>query len=403
MRIAIISSIYNSSEGGAVGIAVKQAQELRKRGYDVFVLAGTLKGDLGWQEEKGIKIYKVRVKNYRYFIRSYSCIFNWRLQKEFKKFLDEVKPDIVHSHNLFPYLPFSFLKIAKKKARKVFFTAHDVMTFSQFKLAHFVNKEWNLSNIEKVNYKVPLGKQIKQNKKAFNPFRNIVIRYYLKYVNKILAVGEELKEVLERNKIKNVEVVHNGVDVEVWQADKDEVQRLRKKFNLENKKVILFAGRISALKGSKKIAEAMKLVIEKIPEVVLLVLDSKERSSLDLLKENLILAGSVARSEMKNYYAVSKVVVVPSVCFDSFPTVNLEAMACHKPVIATLFGGSREVIENKKTGFIVNPVNVDDLANKIIYLLENSKIAETMGEKGYEIVKQRFNVDDWINKILSFY
>jgi glycosyltransferase involved in cell wall biosynthesis len=170
---------------------------------------------------------------------------------------------------------------------------------------------------------------------------------------------------------------------------------------LVNKKVILFAGRLSGYKGTEQIMSALEQVIKKVPEAVLLVLDSKNNYHSE--NQAVILAGAVPRNKMKYYYSICDVVVVPSICFDSFPTVNLEAMACHKPVVATIFGGSRELVEDKKTGYLINPLNTDELADKIIYLFNNPDLARTMGESGYQKVKSEFNQGKWIKEILKWY
>ncbi len=124
--------------------------------------------------------------------------------------------------------------------------------------------------------------------------------------------------------------------------------------------------------------DVMAKVIKEVPETILLVLGDRN-SFVDELEElilncklenNIIFTGYIDRSNMKNYYALANIVVVPSVCFDSFPTVNLEAMSCKKPVITSCFGGGREAVVNEKTGFIINPMNIDIFSNKIIYILK---------------------------------
>ena len=57
--------------------------------------------------------------------------------------------------------------------------------------------------------------------------------------------------------------------------------------------------------------------------------------------------------------------MTPSICFDTFGLVSLEAMEMKKPVVATSFGGSKEVIEDGVTGFIENPFDVAAYADKI--------------------------------------
>ncbi|MBT4277279.1 glycosyltransferase family 4 protein [Candidatus Falkowbacteria bacterium] len=411
MKIVLVSIFFSKDRGGGSGIAYQQAVELQKRGHDVFVFTGTFDSDLGWQEESSIKIYKIKNKNYRYITRSYLCLYNFRVQKKFKKFLKEVNPDVVHFHNLYFHFPFSLMKIAKDYTNKVFFTAHDVMTFFSFKLNHFVTKKYNLQNINNINYKISLKDQIKKGKKSFNPFRNFFIRHYLSYLKKIFSVSDELKKSLEQNKIKNIKVINNGIDISKWSADMEEVERIRANKNLLNKKIILFAGRLSGLKGGEVVIKSMKEVAKDIPSAVLFVLGDKNDYTEKMknfikeagLESNIILNGGVPRTEMKFYYALTDIIIVPSVYLDPFPTINLEAMACGKPVVATIFGGSKDAIKDEENGYVVNPLNIDLISKKIIYLLKNPTKAEGMGKAGLDRVKEEFSSEKWINKILKFY
>ncbi|MDO8548061.1 MAG: glycosyltransferase family 4 protein, partial [bacterium] len=97
------------------------------------------------------------------------------------------------------------------------------------------------------------------------------------------------------------------------------------------------------------------------------------------------------------------VVVVPSIILDSFPTVNLDAMASKKPVVATCFGGSPEAVEDGVTGFIVNPLNIENLAQKILFLLEHREEARAMGERGYERVKKHFTLAHMLKAYCAYY
>jgi glycosyltransferase involved in cell wall biosynthesis len=411
MIVSIISNTFSKNEGGAAGIAYQQAVELQKRGHDVFIFSGTMDKDLGWQEEGGIKIYKIKNKEYRHITRSYLCLYNLRVQREFRRFLDKVKPGVVHFHNLYYHLPFSLIKIAKKYSDKVFFTTHDVMTFSPNKLNHFVNENYNLDNINNIKYKLSRQKQIKRSGKAYNPFRNFFIKQNLFLIKKIFSVSEELRRALGQNTIKNIQTINNGININDWIFDREKVEEIKKQKNLLNKKIILFAGRLSSLKGGEVIVRVMKKVTEDVPNAVLFVLGDKNDYVRNLekfikkegLENNIILNGGVPRTEMKFYYGLSDIVVIPSIYLDPFPTISLEAMACKKPVVATVFGGSREAIKDGLNGYVVNPLNIDLMSEKIIYLLKNPAIAEEMGKAGFKRVKEKFSTEEWIDKMLSFY
>jgi len=78
-------------------------------------------------------------------------------------------------------------------------------------------------------------------------------------------------------------------------------------------------------------------------------------------------------------------------------------MACKKPVVATCFGGSCEVVIDGKTGYIVNPFNTKEMADKVIDLLKNPEKARQFGEAGYERVKNEFNLEKMVNNYLARY
>jgi len=81
----------------------------------------------------------------------------------------------------------------------------------------------------------------------------------------------------------------------------------------------------------------------------------------------------------------------------------LEAMACQKPVVATCYGGSPEIVQDNITGFIVNPLDEELMAKKIIDLLKNSEKAKQFGEAGYERIKKHFNLESQIAQTIHWY
>ena len=155
----------------------------------------------------------------------------------------------------------------------------------------------------------------------------------------------------------------------------------------------------------------MKNVVKAEPDAILLLagrIDGEMKEILDFaaglgIDKNIITAGWLSGEELKAAYHAADAVAVPSICFDSFPTMILEAMACKKPVIATSFGGSREMVLDGETGYIVNPFDTENMAGKIADLLRNPEKALTFGEAGYERVKNEFNLEKTTNNYLDWF
>jgi len=404
MKILLVLNVFWKQYGGAFGVVLNQALQLRQRGFDVFIFTTAEKKEEkeGWSEEDKIKIYRTRIKTPGYFLRNYLSLINFKRNREFKKILDIVRPDIVHFHALYYHLPLSLLKIAKKRKSKVFLTTHDVMLIHYGKL---------MPRGEKDIYKISFFEKVKEASRTYNPLKKILVNYYLKYVDKIFAVSSALKNLLEKNGIKNIEIIHNGIDVHYWQADAESMDKFCRKFSLYNKKIIFFGGRLSWAKGGEQLLKSLSKIKKEINNFVLLVAGEKndyvknlEKVSKVLeLEKNIIFTGNLIGDELKTAYFCSNLVVVPSLCFDSFPTTNLEAMACKKPVVATIFGGSREVVIDNETGYLINPNNIDPMAEKILDLLKNPQKAKLFGEAGYQRVKSHFSLSKQIEEILKYY
>ena len=409
MRILILSDSY-ATGGGAAQIARLMAKGLQNRGHDILVVASVQdRTSAGFKIIDGIEFYKIYT-NYNLFWRAYRGLYNPPAIKEIKKIINNFKPDVVQAHNIHSYISYHILKIAKKSGAKVFLTAHDVQLFHYGKLVEFINPE-DLTVPKNFDYKISAWKQMKRYSKTYNPLRNIIIRHYLKYVDKIFAVSNALKEALSQNGITNIAVIHNGIDVDEWQIDKNNTEEFKKKYGFVGKKIILFGGRLSETKGGSEIILAMERITKEVPDACLMVMgeiDGYAKKMIDLaaglgIQDKLIFTGWLTGDLLKSAFNACDIVTVPSVCFDSFPTINLEAMACHKPVIATCFGGSREAILDGETGYIVNPYDTCKLSSKIIFLLKNPSEVSRFGENGYERVKTEFSLDKMISNYLSFY
>ncbi|OGZ03481.1 MAG: hypothetical protein A2604_00715, partial [Candidatus Liptonbacteria bacterium RIFOXYD1_FULL_36_11] len=396
-------------EGGAGVIACNIAKGLFKKGEDILVFTTTKeKNEEGKSVYDGLKIVKV-FSDYNERWRAYVSIYNYPVLKKLKEIITEFKPDIVHAHNIHIGISYGALKIAKKSKAKVFITMHDVMSFSYGKLR---TKRYLETAVEgRPDCKVSFWDNLKMAKKRFNPFRNFLIRRYLKYADKIFAVSGALRDALKNNGIVGAEVIYNGIEVKNWEIDKNSVINFKRKFNLEDKKIILFGGRLSEGKGLKKIILAAEEMVKKNPELILLIIGKKELALEQMeklleqksLTNKVIFTGWISGQDLKAAYWSSDIVCVPSLYLDPFPTINLEAMACRKPVVATCFGGSKEVVENGETGFIINPNKVSDIAEKIMELLENQEKAKEMGEIGFRRVLEKFSLDNQIEKLMIWY
>ena len=408
MRILFLQDKFPpENQGGAGRVAFDLAYCMQKLGHQIYIITTVQSKDVvSSVDYNGLKIFKIYA-NYHGRWRSYLSLYNPQTINQVEKIVKQINPDIIHCHNIHYYLSYHCLKVVRKYCNKVFLTAHDAMLFHYGKLVEFIDKD-NLEIPLKFNYKISFLKQIKRFKKRYNPFRNIIIKKYLKYVNKIFAVSYTLKDALNQNGIKNVDVIYNGININDWQEDINKVKKFKKKYNLKNKNIIFFGGRLNHWKGGSEIIQAMEKVILKIPETILLIAGKKNEYTFEMLKLakkkniSVIITGWLEKEEIKFAYYSSDLVVTPSICLDTFNLVNLEAMACKKPVITTCFGGAIEVVINNKTGYVINPLNINMMSEKMIYLLENKEKAKKLGEEGYNRAKE-FSLLKQAEKYLKYF
>jgi len=387
MKILILQDDFPPYENGGAGVMAHLiAKSLVAQGQEVFVITTVQKKELvGTFQEGGMTIRRI-YSNYHERWRSYRSLYNWQTISEIKRILHEVQPDIVHAHNIHYHLSYHSLKIAKKYTDKVFITTHDIMPFYQGTFTEFIKTG---------TYKVTWPLLFKAFRKRFNPFHNMLVRYYLSFTQKIIAVSNELKNALEQNNIKNIVVIHNGVEV--------------REASYQNSFKVLFQGRLSGAKGGAIVLNVMEQVIKEIPQAKLLVVGKKDAYAERMLKkandmgiaENIVFTGWL--SDMQQAYIQAAVVVVPSVCFDSFPNGNLEAFANKRPVIATCFGGSKEIVQDGVNGYIVNPFEIDVFSQKLIDLLKNPEKAKQFGENGFALVKKEFSLERMVRDYLALF
>ena len=168
---------------------------------------------------------------------------------------------------------------------------------------------------------------------------------------------------------------------------------------------LLFVGRLVEKKGLHYLIHAMPLILKRHPQATLLIAgDGPEK--INLMKEcenlgingNVRFLGAVKNELLPALYQTSGVLVFPSVIADDgdregFGLVLVEALGCECPVIVTDLPAMQDIIEDGKTGLVVPQKNIRKLAEKVILLLDDQKLRESLGREGRRHVLRNF---DWM-------
>lgn len=400
MKILLAIDEYDkTAEGGSNLVASRLVNQLSKQD-EVAILTSHREGKEYRKLAGKPVVYSLRI-NYLSRFRAWLSLYNPLVAPGIEKALKDFKPDVVHVHTIHMYLTYDLLRIAQKFTKKVIFTGHDVMPVFYNRLKQFKDTDDDCI-LDTLDVKVHFFKQWWDNKLHFFPLRNLIIKQYLKQVD-VVCVSKALKEIYQANGIKVNEVVHNGIDLKEWEANRFEINRFRKKHLLKDKKVILLSGRLREDKGS---LQAVKLLAE-LGDGYLLIVAGKLGGSVGQMlgliqrlgiKDRIIPLGFLNQRQLKVAYHASNIILVPSICFDSFPNAVIEGMACGKVVVATKFGGAKEVIEDGISGVIINPFDINQSVEKIKKILGNDKLTKNIENNAVRRIRQSFNIKKQVSK-----
>jgi len=187
--------------------------------------------------------------------------------------------------------------------------------------------------------------------------------------------------------------IHNGINPIDFVLP-DNKQRIG-----ERNRYILCIAAMTEWKGIDVLLNASKPLLMGDPSLTLvLVGEGPLRTELEQLASTIGICkqtrflGSKEPSEIAKLLNGCEIFVLPSRA-ESFGIVVIEALACRKPVVATAVGGIPEIIEDKKTGILVEPDDAAALADALRSLLTNSCLKTTLAENGYRRVMERFCFD----------
>jgi glycosyltransferase involved in cell wall biosynthesis len=220
-----------------------------------------------------------------------------------------------------------------------------------------------------------------------------------------IAVSQPISQLLVNLGIprKKIRVISNGIDIKRFQPQKET--------KLEN--LLLFVGRLQPKKGLHVLLKSLdyikkpvKLIIigppltycpEYYKEILILV---ERTNNKTLHKVSYI--GVQKTEDMIKWYQKASISICPSLS-EPFGIVNLEALSCGTPVVASNVGGIPEVVQNDKNGILVEPNNPIKLANAIEFLLDNEKLRRRFGKEGRRWVVKNFSSQIVAKKLCKVY
>ena len=195
---------------------------------------------------------------------------------------------------------------------------------------------------------------------------------------------------------EKINVVPNGVDLTLFNGiDKD--YDFRRRFAMDNEKIILFIGRLVYEKGIQTLISAMPKILDNYHDSKLVI--AGKGGMIDELKNQVnylglgnkvYFTGHLSSKDVQKMYKCADVAVFPST-YEPFGIVAIEAMLSGTPVVTSDIGGLNEIIDHGVTGMKSYAGNPNSLADSILSLLFNKELCDTVSKNAKEKVKNQYN------------
>lgn len=317
--------------------------------------------------------------------------------RQFLKQVEEIKPDIIHLHNIHGYylnypILFDFLSCMEIP---VVWTLHDCWLYTGHCAYYSAIKCYRWKNScydcpQRKSYPTSLlversEKNFQAKKSAFTSLRNLTL----------IPVSNWLADDVRQSFLNNyrMKVIHNGIDVHTFTPHNIQKSVLK----LEYKFLIIGVASVwSARKGLEDFMRLRKMLSDDY-QIVLLGLTDKQIKALPRGIIGINRTNSL--EELADYYSVADVFVNPT-WEDNFPTTNIEALACGTPVITYRTGGSVEAV-SQGTGMIVEQGDLEGLSNAVQYICKKGK--ETYKNTCRERAVKYFNKNDRYQEYFDLY
>lgn len=398
MRILFLNDLCDPRIGSSIRLMYQEAEELRARGHQTTVISTTRdKSEVGVTELAGCEVHRIH-SDYPPRFRAWVALNNRGVVSKAREIMESWKPDVVHSHLLHNNLSYASLTAAREVGAGVVFTAHDSMTYCYQKLDCFHGGEEN--DWAKKEYGAHWSKCIPCQRLRYRPGRNAAIRKVIEgTVNRFTVVSDELGVAVRANGLHVDRTIHNAIQLQPRLPNAQELTEFRERFGLAGKHVIAMGGRLHELKGIKQLFRMVAKIRGEFPDLRLLVMGKESAyegfapyARAAGIDDLVVPTGWLEGTDLLSAYGVLDVMLSPSICFETFGMLALEAMEFEKPVVVTSFGGCPEVVEHGKWGYVANPYHIEEFAECIAKLLRDPLLRAKMGQAGRKRLEEHFTI-----------
>ena len=384
MRILQIHNYYQTF-GGECHVVDSERNLLEKHGHVVHQFS---------KHSKDIHTYPIYKK-----IKSYLDIpSNKTTLTELNKCIQEFKPDVAHVHNVFPLISTSAYSALKSKNVPVVQTIHNFRFLCPNGI--FFTHGHICEECQKYSwYKSILNKCMRNNYLTSFLYASAISRAWK---NDIIPGG--IDQFIALTDFTKQKLIRAGIPENRISICGNYVQKIADKI-CEKENYILYFGRLSQEKGIFTLLDAMR----SLPDIQLKVAGSGPQEAQIIAKiqknklNNVELIGFIQGQKKLDLISKATGTIVPSQCYDNFPTSVIESMSLGTTVIASKIGGLPHMIKNGVTGILFEPGNPDSLATSIQKLVSDPATINIMSQQALEVAHRQFSTDKHFTQLMDIY
>jgi glycosyltransferase involved in cell wall biosynthesis len=303
-------------------------------------------------------------------------IYNPKAIKEIKKLLISFKPDVVQIQNLYPFISPAIISTIKSKGVPI------VMRCPNYRL--FCPNGLHMDAKGRVCEKcLSFGREIhcvaKNCEKDYFKSIGYALRNF--FARKVWGITRRIDAYIVQTAFQKQKFIDNGIPAKKLFIISGFLPLVHEIKESMDAKYVSFIGRLSDEKGIREFLEAAG----KLPNIPFMVVGDHSQIEDGLKKNsspNVLWKGFASGRELDKCFKSSKIVVVPSKCYEGFPNVITRAMKHSKPVITCNLGAMSSIIDHNENGLLVEPGNVDSLSEAISGLYDENEKCIQFGNNG---------------------
>lgn len=198
-------------------------------------------------------------------------------------------------------------------------------------------------------------------------------------------------------------IIQNGIDFNKFENSEKYREQTRHQYNIKDNQIVIgVVGRLTEQKDPITSIKAFKIIHEKYNNTKFMFIGSGEleKNVLEFVKqenieESIIVTGWT--SNVEKYIPALDIAILPSK-WEGFGLAIIEYMACNKPIIATKVGGIKDIIKDKKSGFLFDVGNEKELANYMQKYIEDKHLVDSIIQYNYRYAKKMYNIEQVVEK-----